>query len=123
MVVIEVVCNIVGVEGVGFEEFDYEVGEKCFEFVVYYLKEWVQGNVKVICKVDDDKGGIMWFGVYNVIFVEGFKVVEVYGFIVIDECYCYCYEVDIKYCEQLEKVGFKFIGMSLDGCLLEIVEW
>lgn len=123
MVVIEVVWNVVGVDKVGFEEFDYEVGVKCFELVVYYFKEWVQGNYKVICKVFDDKGGIMCFGVYNVLLVEGLCVVMVYGEIVIEECYCYCYEVDVKYCDQLEVCGFEFLGMFFDGCFFEIVEW
>lgn len=124
MVVIEVVCNLVDMFDVGFEEFDYEVGEMCFILVVYYFKEWVQGNYIVQCKVIDDKGGIMCLGVYIVVLVLGLKIFEIYdGVLEIEDCYCYCYEVDGKYCDQFEVVGLFFLGMLLDGCLLEVVEY
>ncbi|GAA6193001.1 CTP synthetase [Phaeobacter gallaeciensis] len=123
MAVIEAARNVAGITEAGSEEFDHESGKKRFEPVVYHLKEWVQGNHKVERKVGDDKGGTMRLGAYNATLTEGSNVERIYGTTQIEERHRHRYEVDIKYREQLEKVGLKFSGMSPDGRLPEIVEW
>ncbi len=123
MAVIEAARNVAGITEAGSEEFDHESGKKRFEPVVYHLKEWVQGNHRVERKVGDDKGGTMRLGAYNATLAEGSNVARVYGTTQIEERHRHRYEVDIKYREQLEKVGLKFSGMSPDGRLPEIVEW
>ncbi len=123
MAVIEAARNVAGLETAGSEEFDHEAGKKRFEPVVYHLKEWVQGNHISRRKVDDDKGGTMRLGAYTANLTPGSKVAQIYGATVIEERHRHRYEVDIKYREQLEKVGLIFSGMSPDGRLPEIVEW
>ncbi|MDG1408322.1 MAG: CTP synthase [Octadecabacter sp.] len=123
MAVIEAARNVAGIKEAGSEEFDHEAGGKRFEPVVYHLKEWVQGNAKVKRKSDDDKGGTMRLGSYDATLTAGSKVAEIYGSLAIEERHRHRYEVDTKYCEQLEAKGLVFSGMSPDGKLPEIVEW
>lgn len=94
MVVVEVVCSFVGIIEVSFIEFGLVK-----ELVVGLMMEWIKGNVKEMCVVDGDLGGIMCFGVYLVVFQGGFKIVQIYGLISIFECYWYWYEVNIDYWE------------------------
>ena len=65
----------------------------------------------------------MRLGAYNATLTEGSKVAKVYGSTQIEERHRHRYEVDMKYHDQLEKVGLTFSGMSPDGKLPEIVEW
>ena len=123
MAVIEAARNVLGIEAAGSEEFDYESGKKRFEPVVYYLKEWVQGNHMVARKTDDDKGGTMRLGSYTATLAEGSKVARIYGDTSIEERHRHRYEVDTKYRAQLEAKGLVFSGMSPDGKLPEIIEW
>ena len=123
MAVIEAARNVAGLKKAGSEEFDHEAGERRFEPVVYHLKEWVQGNHQVRRSADDDKGGTMRLGAYSATLTEGSKVAQVYGTTTIEERHRHRYEVDVKYRDQLEKVGLCFSGMSPDGRLPEIVEW
>ncbi|MGB1388856.1 MAG: CTP synthase, partial [Paracoccaceae bacterium] len=122
MAVIEAARNLAGMSKAGSEEFDHEAGKKRFEPVVYHLKEWVQGNYTVQRSATDDKGGTMRLGAYDAVLTEGSRVAQVYGGTAIEERHRHRYEVDIKYRDQLEKVGLKFTGMSPDGRLPEIVE-
>ena len=122
MAVIEAARNLAGMSKAGSEEFDHESGKKRFEPVVYHLKEWVQGNYTVQRSATDDKGGTMRLGAYDAVLTEGSRVAQVYGGTAIEERHRHRYEVDIKYRDQLEKVGLKFTGMSPDGRLPEIVE-
>jgi len=64
----------------------------------------------------------MCFGFYLVKLFEGFVVVEIYGCMMVEECYCYCYEVNNVYCGELEEVGLVFFGILFDGGLVEFVE-
>ena len=122
MAVIEAARNMLGMKDAGSEEFDHEAGKRRFEPVVYHLKEWVQGNHKVVRNVSDNKGGTMRLGAYDATLSEGSKVGEVYGTCAIDERHRHRYEIDIKYKEKLENAGLRFSGMSPDGRLPEIVE-
>ncbi|MGG7645699.1 CTP synthase [Rhodovulum sp. YNF3179] len=123
MAVIEAARNLASLEDAGSEEFDHEAGRKRFTPVVYHLKEWVQGDVKVARRVEDDKGGTMRLGSYTAILAEGSRVAGIYGTGEIHERHRHRYEVDIKYREKLESVGLRFSGVSPDGRLPEIVEY
>lgn len=67
--------------------------------VIGLLIEWMCGNEVEICFSDGDMGGIMCLGVYLVVLGEGMWVCDIYGVVYIEECYCYCYEVNVVYCE------------------------
>ena len=122
MAVIEAARNLIDVPDAGSEEFDHESGKKRFTPVVYHLKEWVQGNHKVLRKESDDKGGTMRLGAYNATLSADSLVAKIYGSTAIEERHRHRYEVDIKFREQLEQKGLIFSGMSPDGRLPEIVE-
>ena len=47
---------------------------------------------------------------------------QIYGSLEISERHRHRYEVNIAYREQFEAVGLKFVGLSPDGVLPEIVE-
>ena len=64
----------------------------------------------------------MRLGAYPCDLVEGTKVREIYGKERIEERHRHRYEVNVQYRDALEKVGYKFSGMSPDGGLPEIVE-
>ncbi len=123
MAVIEAARNLAGIKDAGSEEFDDESGrEKCTP-VVYYLKEWVEGNSKQTRSSDDDKGGTMRLGAYTATLAEGSRIAEAYGANTISERHRHRYEVDVKYRKQIEDAGLKFAGMSPDGQLPETVEY
>ncbi|MEM7058182.1 MAG: CTP synthase [Pseudomonadota bacterium] len=122
MAVIEVARHLADLPDAGSEEFDHESGQRRFEHIVYHLKEWVEGNRTIQRDIEDDKGGTMRLGAYNAVLSEGSQVAGIYGSTTISERHRHRYEVDIKYRDQLEKVGLKFSGMSPDGRLPEIIE-
>jgi CTP synthase len=124
MAVIEASRNLARINDAGSEEFDHEkAGERRFTPVVYHLKEWVQGNIRVERRVGDDKGGTMRLGAYTAVLAPGSLVSRVYGGATsIEERHRHRYEVDVKYRQQLEDQGLWFSGMSPDGRLPEIVE-
>jgi CTP synthase len=82
----------------------------------------VQGNSKVKRKEHDDKGGTMRLGAYNAKLRAGSKVAQIYGNLLIEERHRHRYEVDIKFRNELEKLGLMFSGMSPDDLLPEIIE-
>ena len=57
-------------------------------------------------------GGTMRLGSYPCTLLEGTKVREIYGEEVIHERHRHRYEVNIAYRDALEKVGYKFSGLS-----------
>jgi len=123
MAVIEAARNIARLSDAGSEEFDHEAGERRFTPVVYHLKEWMQGSLKVRRGPRDDKGGTMRLGSYRAVLAEGSRAAEIYGATEIEERHRHRYEIDIRYRERLEECGLSFSGMSPDGRLPEIVEW
>lgn len=92
-------------------------------FVVGLIMEWVdgEGNVEE-CSEKLDLGGIMCLGLQLCYFEKGIKVYELYGSVIIYECYCYCYEVNNLLCFQIEKVGLKVFGLLVDKKLVEVIE-
>ena len=122
MAVVEASRNLANIKNAGSEEFDDKKKKNRFTYVVYHLKEWVQGNSKVKRKEHDNKGGTMRLGAYNAKLRAGSKVAQIYGNLLIEERHRHRYEVDIKFRNELEKLGLMFSGMSPDDLLPEIIE-
>ncbi len=117
MAVIEGCRNLAGMPNAGTSEFgDYDPN------VVGIMTEWTKGNKTETRTAGDDLGGTMRLGAYPCDLLEGTKVREIYGEAQIQERHRHRYEVNIAYKDALEKVGYKFSGLSPHGDLPEIVE-
>jgi CTP synthase len=64
----------------------------------------------------------MRLGAYEAILKKGTRAHKIYNKNIISERHRHRWEVNIKYKEQLEKVGVVFSGISPDGKLPEIIE-
>lgn len=117
MAVIEGCRNLAGLPNAGTSEFG-----KYDPNVVGLMTEWTRGNMTEVRSKDSDLGGTMRLGAYPCDLVPGTRVNEIYGTNHVDERHRHRYEVNIAYKEVLEKVGYKFSGLSPDGELPEIVE-
>ncbi|MEH6547141.1 MAG: CTP synthase [Sneathiella sp.] len=118
MAVIEGCRNLAGMPNAGTSEFgSYDPN------VVGLMTEWTRGNETETRSEDGDLGGTMRLGSYPCDLVEGTQVREIYGQDHIDERHRHRFEVNIAYREVLEKVGYKFSGLSPHGDLPEIVEF
>ncbi|MCR9213621.1 MAG: CTP synthase [Proteobacteria bacterium] len=117
MAVIEGCRNLAGMPNAGTSEFG------CYDpNVVGLMTEWTRGNETEIRSEDGDLGGTMRLGAYPCDLVEDSQVREIYGTDHIDERHRHRFEVNIAYKDVLEKVGYKFSGLSPHGDLPEIVE-
>ncbi|MFT6559631.1 CTP synthase [Sneathiella sp.] len=117
MAVIEGCRNLADMPHAGTSEFgDFDPN------VVGIMTEWTKGNKTETRSADGDLGGTMRLGSYPCDLIPGSKVHEIYGQDRIDERHRHRYEVNIAYKEVLEKVGYKFSGLSPHGDLPEIVE-
>ncbi len=123
MAVIEAARNLASIKNAGSEEFENPNGEPNITPVVYYLKEWVEGNEKQTRSQNDEKGGTMRLGAYTASLIEGSKIAEIYKTNTVSERHRHRYEVDIQFKKQLEDAGLKFSGLSPDGKLPETVEY
>ncbi|MEX0583257.1 MAG: CTP synthase [Sneathiella sp.] len=118
MAVIEGCRNLAGMPNAGTSEFGlYEPN------VVGLMTEWTRGNMTETRSADGDLGGTMRLGSYPCDLVADTKVREIYKASHIDERHRHRFEVNIAYKDVLEKVGYKFSGLSPDGELPEIVEF
>ncbi|MEH6475308.1 MAG: CTP synthase [Sneathiella sp.] len=117
MAVIEGCRNLAGLENAGTSEFGNSDPN-----VVGLMTEWARGNSKETRSEDGDMGGTMRVGAYPCTLLEGTKAREIYGEELVHERHRHRYEVNIAYKDALEKVGYKFSGLSPDGGLPEIVE-
>ncbi|WP_334129205.1 CTP synthase [Sneathiella sp.] len=117
MAVIEGCRNLAGMPNAGTSEFgDYDPK------VVGLMTEWTRGNMTEIRSEDGDLGGTMRLGAYPCTLAPGSRVAKIYGADQIEERHRHRYEVNIAYKDVLEKVGYRFSGLSPDGDLPEIVE-
>ena len=118
MAVIEAARNLSLIKGAGSSEFgDFESP------IVGLLTEWVKGNNVEKRSSSDDLGGSMRLGAYECHIIKNSLAEKVYGKSIIFERHRHRYEVNIKYKEDLEKIGLRFSGMSPDGILPEIIEY
>ncbi|USG59590.1 CTP synthase [Sneathiella marina] len=117
MAVIEGCRNLANMPNAGTSEFgSYDPN------VVGLMTEWTRGNKTETRSEDGDLGGTMRLGAYPCDLLEGTQVREIYGQDHIQERHRHRFEVNIAYRDVLEKVGYKFSGLSPHGDLPEIVE-
>ncbi len=116
--VIEFARHVVGLKTANSTEIDKDTTTP----VVGLLEEWVQGNKLEQRSESDDLGGTMRLGSQACQLVAEGVVADAYGQSVIHERHRHRYEVNNAYREQLEAHGLKFVGMSPDQSLPEIIE-
>ncbi|MDG2186677.1 MAG: CTP synthase [Hyphomicrobiales bacterium] len=92
------------------------------EPVVDLMTEWKKGQEIEKRDVNTNLGGTMRLGAYEAILKKGTRAHKIYNKNIISERHRHRWEVNIKYKEQLEKVGVVFSGISPDGKLPEIIE-
>ena len=92
--------------------------------VIALITEWM-GQDGTIEQRDEgtDLGGTMRLGGQQCQLLEGSRVRELYGQDVITERHRHRYELNNRYKTQLEEAGMNFTGLSMDGQLVEIIEF
>jgi CTP synthase len=119
MAVIEAARNLAGMPSASSTEFG-----TCDVPVVGLLTEWARGNQIERRNEGGDLGGTMRLGAYTAALSEGSLVRSIYGgAATISERHRHRYEVNVNFRVSLEASGMRFVGMSPDGVLPEIVEY
>jgi len=117
LAVVEAARNLAGIEGASSTEFG-----PTEEPVVGLLTEWEREGRRETRGPGGDMGGTMRLGAYPCIIEPGSLAHRIYGEAEISERHRHRYEVNIGYCDKLEKTGLRLTGRSPDGVLPEIVE-
>jgi CTP synthase len=117
MAVIEFARNMAGLPGASSTEFG-----PCQDAVIGLMTEWMRGNQIEQRRANGELGGTMRLGAYDCVLASGSKVQRMYGKERISERHRHRFEVNINYRERLEAAGMRFVGMTLDGLLPEIIE-
>jgi CTP synthase len=117
--VIEFARNVAGWNDANSSEFDAN-SKHC---VVGLITEWTDeaGHIEQRSE-GSDLGGTMRLGAQQCRLQEGSLAHQCYQQDVITERHRHRYEVNNTFVEQLEAVGLKFSGRSMDGSLVEMVE-
>jgi CTP synthase len=119
MAVIEAARNLAGMTDASSTEFG-----PCSTEVVGLLTEWARGNQIERRTAGGNLGGTMRLGAFPAVLAEGSLVRAIYGGAAeISERHRHRYEVNVNYRTALEATGMRFVGMSPDGVLPEIVEY
>ncbi|MBU6406722.1 MAG: CTP synthase [Alphaproteobacteria bacterium] len=90
--------------------------------VVGLMTEWLKGNGWEKRSSSGDLGGTMRLGAYEATLAPDSRVAQIYGALRISERHRHRFEVNSRYQAPLEQTGLRFVGMSPDGVLPEIVE-
>ena len=116
--VIEAARNLAGLEGAMSSEFDKNTPHP----VVALITEWrdVSGDLEQRDE-ESELGGTMRLGAQQVSLAKGSLAAESYGKTTIEERHRHRYEVNNNYRAQLEEVGIRFSGVSVDD-LVEMLE-
>lgn len=118
--VVECARNLAGLEGAHSTEFKVDTPHP----VIAMITEWTKADGGVEQRTDKtDLGGTMRLGGYECRLAEDSKARALYGKDVIVERHRHRYEVNDGYVERLEAAGLKISGRSLDGRLVEMVEY
>jgi CTP synthase len=117
MAVIEAARNLLGMKNANSTEFG-----KTDKPIVGLLTEWIKDTGIERRDENSNYGGTMRLGAYPAELKKGSRIRRIYGKSEIVERHRHRYEVNLSYKDDLEKVGFKFVGMSPDGLLPEIIE-
>ena len=117
MAVIEAARNLLGMKNANSTEFG-----KTDKPIIGLLTEWIKDTGIERRDENSDYGGTMRLGSYPAELKKGSRIRRIYGKSEIVERHRHRYEVNLSYKDDLEKVGLKFVGMSPDGLLPEIIE-
>ena len=90
--------------------------------VIGLLTEWIKDEEIQKRDFESEYGGTMRLGSYPAILKKNSKVRNIYGSKKINERHRHRYEVNMSFVDELERAGLRFVGMSPDGLLPEIVE-
>ena len=117
LAVIEAARNLLNLKDASSTEFG-----PCQSPVVGIMTEWLSKDMTEKRSDESDLGGTMRLGAYPCTLDVTAKSYEAYGTKHITERHRHRYEVNMSYKNDLEKVGLKFVGLSPDATLPEIVE-
>ena len=117
MAVVDVARNLLEYKSASSSEFG-----KTDTPVIGLLTEWIKDEEIQKRDLQSEYGGTMRLGSYPAILKKGSKVRNIYGSKKVNERHRHRYEVNMSFINDLERVGLKFVGMSPDGLLPEIVE-
>ncbi|AIK95841.1 CTP synthase [Candidatus Odyssella acanthamoebae] len=118
LAVLETVRNVLGLT----EANSTELGQHTPEPVIGLMTEWMDGQTLQKRQLNGDMGGTMRLGAYDCNLDKDSKVAEIYGMTTISERHRHRYEVNPAYIDRIEAAGLKFVGMSPEGDLPEIIE-
>ena len=117
MAVVDVARNLLEYKSASSSEFG-----KTDTPVIGLLTEWIKDEEIQKRDPESEYGGTMRLGSYPAILKKGSKVRNIYGSKKVNERHRHRYEVNMSFIDDLERVGLRFVGMSPDGLLPEIVE-
>ena len=117
MAVVDVARNLLEYKSASSSEFG-----KTDTPVIGLLTEWIKDEEIQKRDLQSEYGGTMRLGSYPAILKKGSKVRNIYGSKKVNERHRHRYEVNMSFIDDLERVGLRFVGMSPDGLLPEIVE-
>jgi CTP synthase len=87
------------------------------------MTEWMRGNELEQRRQDGQLGGTMRLGAYHASLAEGSHIARIYSSTHISERHRHRYEVNMRYCADLERAGLRIAGLSPDGLLPETIEY
>ena len=117
--VIDFARNVAGLEGAHSTEFDKQAQHP----VIAMITEWLNADGSVETRDEDsDLGGTMRLGGQECRLQQGSISRELYKSEVITERHRHRYEFNNGYFETLQQAGLAFVGRSMDGKLVEIIE-
>ena len=117
--VVEFARNVAGLAKAHSTEFDPDTPYP----VIALISEWrtAQGTLERRNK-ESDLGGTMRLGAQQCRVEPGSRIHQLYGRDVIMERHRHRYEFNNNFLEQLQAVGLRISGRSIDGSLVEVVE-
>ncbi len=116
---IEFARNVLNLKNANSTEFDPE----CKDPVIGLITEWQDASGKIEKRhAGSDLGGTMRLGSQICHLDSDSKSAKLYGKTDISERHRHRYEVNNKYLVPFEKAGMKFVGKSIDGSLVEMLE-
>jgi CTP synthase len=118
LAVLETVRNVLGLTEANSTELDQHTPEP----VIGLMTEWMDGQTLQKRQLNGNMGGTMRLGAYDCKLDKDSKVAEIYGLTAISERHRHRYEVNTAYLDRIEATGLKFVGMSPEGDLPEIIE-
>ena len=117
--VIEYARNVAGLEGAHSTEFNRAAPHP----VIALITEWMNLDGSIEARSEaSDLGGTMRLGAQDCRLAKGTISRKLYGRDVITERHRHRYEFNNRYRQDLEDVGMKVAGTSIDGRLVEVIE-